>query len=311
MMEEIIKMFDVPVVFIIFNRIETTKRVFEQIKTIRPERLYIVSDGPRDGVKGENELVDNVRSYVEDNIDWECDVRKDYAQNNVGCGKRIATGLDWVFEQEEMAIILEDDCMPDLSFFEYAKELLEYYKDDKRIMLISGNNPMASFVNSKESYIFSKIPFIWGWATWKRAWKLFDYGISSWNVEKKNPVWKRIFTRKAYNYYTSEFDVLYKQNFNIWDYQLVYAVIINDMYCVIPTTNHVTNLGFDENATNTKDAPPWVEKEYSQVEWPLVHPDEVEWNEAFDHRYMDTACWNGNIVRLKSILGLDINRKYL
>ena len=143
-----------PVAFIIFNRPDTTRIVFEEIKKAKPEKLLIIADGPRNNKPGEKERCAETRAIVE-NIDWECEVLRNYSDKNMGCKNRVASGLNWVFENVEEAIILEDDCLPDQSFFRYCQELLEKYRDDKRIMLIAGDNMLFENNKQKYSYYFS------------------------------------------------------------------------------------------------------------------------------------------------------------
>lgn len=297
-----------PVMLCVFRRLETTKRVFEKIRKAKPSKLYIVADAARDDNPGEKEKVLEVREYIESHIDWPCVVKKNYAEVNMGCGKRMPSGISWVLQQEEEVIILEDDCVPDDSFFRYCQEMLEYFRDNDKIMLISGNNPIASAYDMKEEYGFTKIPFIWGWATWARAWKKYDFNLSDWPAEKKNPVWRDLFTKRAYWLYTAEFDALYKQDFDAWDYQLIYTIGLNDMLCVVPRESHVLNIGFEEDSTHTKDAPSWMKQDTNEVSFPIRHNDEIVRNREFDETYMKLACDHGLVVHIKKLLGLDINK---
>lgn len=299
---------DTAVVFCIFNRLETTKKVFEVIRLVKPPRLYLIADAARDNIPGEKDKVDAVRSYVEQHIDWECEVFKNYAEKNMGCGRRIPDGINWVFEREEQAIILEDDCVPEASFFEYCQEMLEHYKDDERIMLISGNNPYADSYQSSEDYLFSKVPFIWGWATWKRAWKLYDYDIKTFPRYRKSEVFKKIFPLKAYWVYMAEFETVYQHQFDAWDYQMLYATIINEKFCIVPTANHVTNVGICAESTHTSERPEWMTYKTTPVNYPIRYRDEIEWERDFDQGYFRIANRHGFIVRIKQLLGMDINK---
>lgn len=298
----------VPVVFCTFNRLDTTKRVFEKIREAKPPKLYLISDCARNNRIGEDGKVSAVRKYIETHIDWTCDVKKNYAEKNMGCGRRISSGLSWVFEQEEQAIILEDDCVPDSTFFRYCQELLEYYKDDDRIMMINGNNPMSSCYHVQEDYFFSKVPFVWGWATWKRAWNQYDFDLKSWPVAKKDPVWHRIFPLRAYWVYMAEFDALYRHAFNVWGYQLMYAIIYQDKLAIAPSESHVFNIGFDEEATNTKSGFKWMRQDITPVRFPIKHNGNVEWDRDFDHYYMKKINKHGIIVKIKDMLSIDVNK---
>lgn len=300
--------FQTAVVFCVFNRLETTRKVFEVIRNAKPPRLYIIADAARESVPGEREKVDAVRKYIEGNIDWECEVFQNYASANMGCGKRIPDGISWVFEREEQAIILEDDCVPDLSFFRYCQEMLEYYKDDERILMISGNNPYAKCYQSSEDYLFSKVPFIWGWATWRRAWKLYDYDLKSLPENRKNPIFKQIFPLRAYWAYMAEFETVYRHKFDAWDYQWLYTAIINDKLCIVPAENHVLNVGICEDSTHTSELPEWMAYEIREVHFPIKHREEVSWDREFDQGYFRIANKHGHIVRIKQLLGLDVNK---
>lgn len=299
-----------PVVFFVFKRLDTTMQVFEKIRNAQPEKLYVISDAPRKYIQGEKEKVDEVRAYIDEHIDWDCEVIHHYAEENMGCGKRLSSGITWVFEREEQAIILEDDCVPDDTFFRYCQEMLEYYKNDERILLISGNNPIADHYHTEHDYLFSNVPFIWGWATWKRAWKLYDYRIKSWPHNRKNPLIKKaIPVKKAYWLYTSEFDLLNSGKFDdTWSYQFMYTGIINGMHGILPAQSHVFNIGFMEESTHTKNAPTWVTQDIHPVYFPIKHREAVEWDRDFDVCYMNYAGEHGLTIKIKYLLGLDINK---
>ena len=296
------------VVFCIFNRLETAKRVFEVIRQAKPPRLYIVSDAARGEVAGEEEKVNIVRRYVEQHVDWPCEVFKNYADHNMGCGKRIPDGIDWAFESEEQLIILEDDCVPELSFFQYCEEMLDFYKEDERILMISGNNPFEEGCDQQHEYLFVKIPFIWGWATWKRAWKLYDFNIKSFPENKKNRIFKEVFPIRAYWAYMAEFETVYNQKFDAWDYQWLYTCIVNNKLGVAPTENHVYNIGICEDSTHTNRVPQWMSRDAKPVKFPIKYRDEVVWDRAFEREYFKIANKHGFIVRIKQLLGLDINK---
>lgn len=163
-----------PVVLIIFNRPLLTQIVFDEIKKIQPRQLFVISDGPRND--GEKSLVEQTRK-ISEQIDWKCEIFKKYSNTNLGCKISVASGLDWVFSQVEQAIILEDDCVPDITFFKFCDELLEKYKENKSIMMISGDNFFEK--ESTFSYDLCHHSLIWGWATWGRAWKQYQSASTS------------------------------------------------------------------------------------------------------------------------------------
>lgn len=279
-------MLKVPVVFIIYKRLETTIRVWEIISKIKPSKLYVIADGPR--CNEEKLKCSEVRNFVEDNIDWDCELIKVYSDTNLGCAKRIQTGLDCVFENEEMAIILEDDTLPDPSFFNFCEELLERYKDDKRVAHISGCNLHSNAVNLKESYCFSSIVNIWGWATWKRAWIHYDINMPSWdNEDKESFISHWCQDRKSRKGIHKMFD-LHCNNEDpwTWDSQWVYACWKMNGLSIVPSRNLVSNLGIGPDASNTKQRvrinmfPFKIEC----MTYPLDHPS-VILNRKFDFSY--------------------------
>jgi hypothetical protein len=263
-----------PVAFIIFNRPDTTKRVFEAIRQAKPPKLFIIADGPRSNHPSDIEKCAAARAII-DGVDWECEVLTNYSDINLGCGKRLPTGITWVFEQVEEAIILEDDCLPDPSFFYFCEELLEYYRDDNRIAIISGQNNLLGYKTSPYSYYFSKYPYIWGWATWRRSWKYFDPKISLWE-EVKNGNWLEniIPNRKLGKYWEKIFQNTYDGNAGtVWDYSWTFACSTNNFLCVISNVNLISNIGFGESSTHTKDSyNKFSDLPTQEVNFPLVHP---------------------------------------
>ncbi len=173
-----------PVVVIIFKRTDTTEKVFEAIRLAKPPKLFVIADGPRADHPGEAEKCEAARAIIE-RVDWECEVLKNYSDTNLGCAKRVSSGLDWVFSNVEEAIILEDDCVPHLTFFPFCEELLEKYRYDTRIASISGQNVQFGRERTNYSYYFSRYNHCWGWATWRRAWQHFDFDMKLWPEIKK------------------------------------------------------------------------------------------------------------------------------
>lgn len=275
-----------PVAFFIYRRLETTVKVLEEIRKVKPVKLYLVADGP----KSDDEIIEcqKTRNSIEKIIDWDCKLIKLYSNTNLGCAKRIQTGLDYVFENEEMAIILEDDTLPDSSFFNFCEDLLERYKDDMRVAHISGCNLHSNAVNFKESYCFSSIINIWGWATWKRAWINYDINMPSWhNEDKESFISKWCQDRKSLKGIRKMFD-LHCNNIDpwTWDYQWVYACWKMNGLSVVPSRNLVSNLGIGPDASNTK-SPVSVKMHPSTLDaihFPLTHPL-LERNTDFETKY--------------------------
>lgn len=242
------------VLFLIFNRLETTKQVFQKIRIAKPPRLYIASDGARANKKGEDTEIELVRKYVLENIDWDCQIKTLFRDQNLGCKYAVSSGISWFFEYEENGIILEDDCLPSISFFWYCEYLLNKYDDDLRVWHISGDNFLNHQFNIAESYYFSKFCHIWGWATWANRWNSYDVKIESYPLLKKRNLMKSIFIHNKDNkYWLRIFEQIYNNKIDTWDYQWVYTIFINNGLCINPSVNLISNIGFGTDATHTKN----------------------------------------------------------
>ena len=172
-----------PILFLIFNRLDTTEKVFEKIREQQPKYLYIAADGPRSDVPEDQEKCRKTRAII-DRIDWDCELKTLFREENLGCRNNAVQAITWFFDNVEEGIILEDDCLPDPTFFRYCEDLLSYYRYDMRVMHIAGSNLQQGFKSDNASYYFSHIPWVWGWASWKRAWKYYDVNISSYKKVK-------------------------------------------------------------------------------------------------------------------------------
>ncbi|HEX2092493.1 MAG TPA: hypothetical protein VHG28_08840 [Longimicrobiaceae bacterium] len=272
--------FDTPIALLVFNRPEQTRRVFAEVAKVRPRKLLIVADGPRSNVPGEVERCAEVRGIVEA-VDWECTVLRHYADLNLGCRRRVSSGLDWVFSQCEEAIILEDDCLPHPTFFRFCEDLLDRFRDNERVMMISGDSFYVSPSREPFSYRFSRYNFIWGWASWRRAWRHYDVSLSSWPALRETDWLRRITgSRASARYWRRTFDQVYRGEIDTWDYQWMFASWKADGMAVIPTVNLVTNIGFGEGATHTGGESRLANLPASAMEFPLRHPR----SSAPDHR---------------------------
>ncbi|MCE9643649.1 glycosyltransferase family 2 protein [Candidatus Parcubacteria bacterium] len=281
-----------PIAIIVFKRLDATKEMFETVRAARPRKLFIIADGWRND--DEKEKCFAVREYLDGAVDWSCEVYKNYSDINIGLKKRIVSGLDWVFEAVETAIILEDDCIPDASFFPFCEELLEKYKDDPRIMHIAGMNFQQrnkDFTTDGKSYYFSHFGEIWGWATWRRAWKLYDVNMSAWpKAKKEGMLQNRIQDPAAVDYFEYRFDFVYDAGDNrkisdVWGAQWLFTQWLHDGLAIVPVTNLVSNLGVSPDATHQKAAK--VESQFTNaptvpVTFPLVHPADMEINQVAD-----------------------------
>jgi hypothetical protein len=278
--------FNTPIIFIVYKRLETTKKVFDKIKAIRPSKLYIVADGPK--ISSEKPTCSAVKSYIEENIDWECQLIKIYSDYNLGCARRVQSGLDKVFSKEEKAIILEDDTLPDLSFFKFCEELLERFKNDDSVAHISGCNLQPNAVNFHESYCFSSIVNIWGWATWRRAWRNFDLNMSSWEKEDQESLLINWCTNKREMFGKKKMFDLHCNNPDpwTWDYQWVYSCWKHNALSIIPRNNLVTNIGIGPEASNTKSkiSIDMYPKVIQSIDQNLIHPQKTR-NISFEKKY--------------------------
>lgn len=243
--------FNTPILFLIFNRPDAAKEVFEMIKKIKPKKLFLASDGQRSDI--EAETVISIRKMVEGSIDWECELKVLYREKNLGCKKAVSEAVDWFFDQVEEGIILEDDCLPNQSFFWFCQDLLEKYRNDNRIMHIGGANFQHGIKRGSGSYYFSKFSHIWGWATWRRAWKLYDVDMKSYPEFIKDNIVDQLWSKKYMRrFWIKAFDSVYTGKLDTWDFQWTYAVFANGGLSVVPNENLVTNIGFGVNATHTK-----------------------------------------------------------
>jgi hypothetical protein len=263
------------VALIVFNRPDVTARVFEAIRAIRPRQLLLVADGPRDGRPADLDLCAATREVIA-RVDWPCEVLRKYAEQNLGCGPNVSQAIDWVFEQVDEAVILEDDCLPDQTFFPFCAELLERFRDDGRVMQIAGSNlaaPTAAYLG--HSYAFNSFSPVWGWATWRRAWAHYDYSMATWPEFRDKGMmaglpagrsWRKVLTR--------EWDRAHA-GLATWDHQWQYAVMAGHGLSVSPSVNLVSNLGFRADATQTLLEGDLAEIPREPMAFPLRHPPSV------------------------------------
>jgi hypothetical protein len=274
-----------PVAFFVFNRPVTTRRVFEAIAKARPAKLLLIADGPRRDKDGEAEACRQVRDIVA-RVDWPCEVFRDFLESNLGCRERMISGLNWVFSLVEEAIILEDDCLPDPSFFPFCQELLEKYRADSRIAYISGDNLVENHLNTENSYYFSRLGGIWGWATWRSEWQRYDMHLKDWPELRRHKMLSEIFDdAKAVSFWTGIFDAMHEDRGpNTWDYQWLYTQLKNNSLTVIPSVNLVANIGFGVGATHTGGADSRLTPPSRAINFPLRHPSSFVPLRSMDRR---------------------------
>jgi hypothetical protein len=232
------------VLFLVFNRLDITKKTFQAIRQAKPPKLYIASDGARKSVDGELEKVEEVRNFVILSIDWECEVKTLFRMDNLKGPAAVSGAINWFFGNEDMGIIIEDDCLPTQSFFWYCEDLLLKYREDLRIGMITGSNFQGSLKRGDDDYFFSVYGHSWGWATWSNRWKNHDMNFQNYNnsdfvgnIFKDKKViryWKKIFSSKKN-----------------WDYLWLFALWKNDQLSICPNVNLISNIGFGDGATHT------------------------------------------------------------
>lgn len=234
------------VLFLIFNRLDTTKEVFEAIRNAKPPKLYIAADGPRESYKNEKAKVEEVREYVMQNIDWKCEIKTRFSDKNMGCKYAVSSAINWFFENEEMGIILEDDCLPSPSFFWFCEELLEKYKNNDQIGMITGTNYIENKnIENAGTYFYSNHFTIWGWASWRRAWKDYDVEMRSYSDLDLRQLRYKTPNYLFYLHFKRTFDLIKDRKMNTWDIQWVYHCLMNSRLCITPTKNLISNIGVD------------------------------------------------------------------
>jgi len=286
-----------PVAFIIFNRPDTTERVFAEIARAKPPKLLVVGDGPRTGRPGEAEKVAAARAIIQ-RVDWDCEVLTNFSEVNLGCKKRVSSGIDWVFEQVEEAIILEDDCLPDITFFRFCQEMLERYRNDQRIGMISGDNFQFGRRYGDDSYYFSKYVHIWGWATWRDRWVgSYDVSMAKWpRVRDEGMIADIVGDVHEAVYWGKIFERVHRGAIDTWDYQWVFANWVNGRSSVVPAVNLISNIGFGVNATHTTGVSELENLPITPIKFPLIHPIGVYRCLRAD-RFSEKKCFKASLWR--------------
>ena len=262
-----------PVAFFIFNRPNSTLKVFEIIRDAKPQKLFVVADGAR--FSGEESKCKEARSIIE-KIDWDCEVLTNFSDVNLGCKLRVSSGLDWVFDHVESAIILEDDCLPEPSFFEFCSELLTRYVNDQRVMMISGNNFQSGKKRTNDSYYFSMFTHCWGWATWRRAWHYYDIDMKLWlTVRDNNWLMDILNSKLAMTYWENIFQDIFDNLIDTWDYQWLFTCWMQNGLTILPNVNLISNIGFNTEATHTKSVDRLANMPTETITFPLLHPQFV------------------------------------
>ena len=309
-----IKLFDTAILLIVFNRLDTTKYVFDAIKKIKPSRFYIASDGARE-LANEKDKVDEIRNFIINSIDWDCDVKTLFREKNMSCGPSVKSAIDWFFSYEERGIILEDDTLPNKSFFNYAEELLIRYENDYRIGMISGNNHIGESLND-ESYLFSKFKYTWGWATWKRAWSNMNLDMTWVRTNMKNSIISNMgYSNKSIVHWNHNINLVNTNKVNTWDYQWFLTLSSQNQLSIVPRNNLVSNIGFGNDATHTfgEANPEFLFQK--ELEFPLKHPryivPYIEYEKEYEkEQIVNIPLWKKIIPRkIKNIIKILLLKK--
>ena len=309
------KLMKTPVALLIFNRPSCTEKVFEAIRQAKPAQLLVIADGPRPDRPDDIKKCAAARAVI-DRVDWDCEVLKNFSDPNLGCGVRPVTGISWVFEHVDRAIILEDDCIPHPDFFRFCDELLERYRDDESVMHISGNNFWSRKYQHEDSYLFSCYTLSWGWATWRRAWQHYDFDMKYWlqmTQENQKKLLKDLLKDEhAAKTWFKIFQDVVEMNLDCWDYQWTLACWLQSGLTIVPHVNLVSNVGFDTDATHTFSANtnsvdcPQFSIPTAAMNFPLKHPQLVARNFQVE-RFIQDICYDYFPKLLKRIR-LKLNR---
>ena len=293
------KAFDVPILLIVFNRTDTTERLLQALAEIRPARIFVSADGARTNRAGEAELCEQVRALIESKINWPCEVRKKFNDRNLGCRAAVSSAIDWFFSEVEEGIILEDDTLPDPSFFPYCRELLERYREDERVHMISGDNFQEGARRSEDSYYFSNFAHIWGWATWRRAWRDYDVNTAAWPEFLQSGRLKNfVQSFRGRVFWESFLEGVHTKRADTWDAQWAFTAWLHDRVCILPAVNLISNIGFGDMATHTTHDSPFANLPRHELEFPLRHPAQIQVHAEAD-RFTEERMFRAG---LKSIL---------
>ena len=289
-----------PILVIAFNRPDHLSVLIDRLREVQPAKIYLAVDGPRGGKQGEAKKVAECQQMV-NSIDWECQVTTNFQESNLGCGLGVSTAITWFFDNEEHGIILEDDIIPDPSFFSFCKELLARHQNDPKVFAISGCNVVPpEHIETQGAYRFSQVPAIWGWATWRDRWAQYNLDIEGWREDlTAHQLWtKSGRSILAAVYWAGTFELLARKEVDTWDGQLVYMCMRTGMLTAITNTNLIENIGFNEQATHTfedrNELQPII-----PISFPTI-PQQVQLDKRADswtRKNHFRATWRGMLVQ--------------
>jgi len=301
--------FDIPILFVIFNRPDTTQRVFDEIRKQQPKFLYVAADGPRRNRADDIEKCSETRAIITQ-IDWDCKLKLLFREENLGCGKAVSSAITWFFENVEMGIVLEDDCLPHPDFFGYCRELLFKYKDSDKIHWIAGNNFDISSRLTDASYYYSAYNHVWGWASWRRVWKDYHYEISDFSKKEIchkidnyfNTLGERLYWKNRFQIIKNK-KIAQKRGINTWDYQATFSMWMKNGLSILPQKNLISNIGFGVDATHTST------KQLTFTTKPILpieHNLEIIQDKKVDYQYYKNfiykPLWKYPLLKIKLLI---------
>lgn len=309
---------NVPVLMVFFNRPEPLREVFEAVRKAKPAKLFLAQDGARKGNLADSDKVAQCREVVQ-NIDWECEVFTDYSESNLGCGKRMSSAISWAFEKVDRLMILEDDCVPAASFFPFCEEILDKYKDDERVNLISGMNHLGIYEKAPADYFFCSTGAIWGWATWKRVWDRYEYEMNFLQDSYTMECFSRSYYPKRQVRLLNETgksrNELYRcgGKLTAWTYQFRMLRFLFSQVVIVPKYNLTSNIGLTDDSTHggseMRKVPKGLQcvfyaKTYD-IDFPIQHPKYMISDTGYDkevQKIMGWTFWRSKFYRLESIV---------
>ena len=321
--------FKIPVVLILFKRKDTVLKIIDRIRQVQPEKIYILSDEGRN--EKEKKIVDDVRRTVENALDWDCTVKKNYARENRGVHANIGLGAKWVFEQEDKAIFLEDDNLPEVTFFRYCEEMLDLYEDDERILWVCGTNYLADYNTSNgSSYMFTRHLLPCGWASWADKFNSFyddkllladDSYVMS-NIQNSYQD-RKLYLQQCESIMNEKYRKDHGKRFGSWDYHMLLTLRANEMLGISPAKNQIKNIGVDENSIHGGSSMSnimtkrFCGMESYPLEFPLVHPKTVLVDSDYERKISDIILYpfryriSMKFTRaIKKLIGIPTHKKF-
>jgi len=271
------------VLLINFNRVDATKKSLQAIRNWKPVKLYLACDGPRADHPEDVKTIESVKALLT-KIDWPCEVQQLYQSKNLGCKNGPLSAIDWLFENESKGIILEDDCIPSLSFFDFASAMLEQYEANDKIWHIAGSNFINLPKTNSDSYFFSKYPHIWGWATWRSRWLNAKRNYEELEQLSKNEFITDILAdQPQFQYWNQAFELCRDNKMDAWDYMWTYSMWVEQKFAIIPALNMVSNIGFEKSATHHKVPVKKLTNIQTHDLSNIQHPNKIE-SSGFDEK---------------------------